>query len=245
MASGDGMRSTTLRDARKLDLLPSVTGITNILERPGLSTWKTKEAVKSALSLQRQENESEDYFIKRAIDASMDQVEEAANLGTRIHDAIENVFDGEPVPPDLEEYVNPVIQWKKDRGVEVLHRELTLANNRHGFAGTMDVGCKWASGHMGVIDWKSRKTKPSEKKIKPYEYQGMQIAAYAATYWGEENLHLVMGANVYISTTEPGRLDVTPWMPEDLLAAWEAFKHACGLWRYSKKYDPRQKDAPQ
>jgi hypothetical protein len=36
---GDGTRTTTLRDARKLQLLPSVTTIIGILDKPQLTKW--------------------------------------------------------------------------------------------------------------------------------------------------------------------------------------------------------------
>ena len=40
-ASGEGTRPTTLADARKLDLLPSVTTILRTLDKPPLNRWKT------------------------------------------------------------------------------------------------------------------------------------------------------------------------------------------------------------
>jgi hypothetical protein len=41
---GDGERNTTLREARKLGLLPSVTSIIGILDKPQLTKWKMREA---------------------------------------------------------------------------------------------------------------------------------------------------------------------------------------------------------
>ena len=78
--------------------------------------------------------------------------------------------------------------------------------------------------------------KPGEKAVS-YDNQAMQLAAYAATYWGEENIDRVLAANVFISTTEPGRMDVVkhPTIARD----WQAFKLVAALWRYVKGYDPR------
>ena len=76
------------------------------------------------------------------------------------------------------------------------------------------------------------------KPVVAYEDQAMQLAAYAATYWGEENLARILAANVVISTTEPGRMEVVKH--SDLLRHWQAFQLVAALWRYAKEYDPRQ-----
>ena len=65
----------------------------------------------------------------------------------------------------------------------------------------------------------------------------MQLAAYAATYWGPENIDRVLAANIFISTTEPGRMVVVKH--EHLAADWQAFRMVAELWRYLKGYDPR------
>ena len=90
---------------------------------------------------------------------------------------------------------------------------------------------------IGILDYKTRKTKPGEK-VEAYDNQAMQLAAYGATYWGEENLPRLLAANVFISTTEPGRIEVVKH--PDVLRDWQAFKLVASLWRYQKGYDPLQ-----
>ena len=46
-------RPTTLRDARKLDLLPSVTNILGVIAKPELTAWLQEQAVMAALTLPR------------------------------------------------------------------------------------------------------------------------------------------------------------------------------------------------
>jgi hypothetical protein len=48
-----GERATTLRDARKLGLLPSVTTINGMLSKAGLDTWKQQQVLLAALTLPR------------------------------------------------------------------------------------------------------------------------------------------------------------------------------------------------
>ena len=89
---------------------------------------------------------------------------------------------------------------------------------------------------IGILDYKTRKTKPGEK-VRAYDDQAMQLAAYGATFWGEQNIGKVVAANIFISTTEAGRMDVVKHT--SLSHDWEAFKLVAALWRYLRCYDPR------
>lgn len=235
---GGGLRPTTLRDARRLQLFPSVTSILGIFAKPQLDKWKMRQVALASMRLDRTDGESDDYYADRIIDEAFEQVEQAADLGSRIHDAIEKHYEGVAVPDDLQVYTKPVFEWQAQKQVQFIEREKVLVNQLHGFAGTMDVACRYGTNGIGVIDFKTRKTKPGVA-VTPYDGQAMQIAAYGATYWGEENLPRLFGANVYISTTEPGRLEVATYTPQQLMAEWEVFKMACSMWRHSKNYDPR------
>ena len=48
-ADGQGERPTTLRDARRLKLYPSVTSILGILAKPGLEKWKLDQVALATL----------------------------------------------------------------------------------------------------------------------------------------------------------------------------------------------------
>ena len=58
-------RNTTLRDAKSLGLVPSVTTIIGMIAKPSLENWKIDQALKSALSLERYEDESLESFTYR------------------------------------------------------------------------------------------------------------------------------------------------------------------------------------
>ena len=49
---------------------------------------------------------------------------------------------------------------------------------------------------------------------------------------------MTVGANVYISTTEPGRVEIVTYDDGQLHKAWYAFQAANSLWQYLKKYRP-------
>ncbi len=235
-ADGAGERVTTLRDARRLGLFPSVTSILGILAKPGLDEWRLNQVAFAAQRCPIAEGESIEYWARRVKEAAFEQVETAADLGTMIHGALEAAMAGEAYDPAMAEYVEPVLAWKRETGIVIVEREVRLVNTAHGFAGTADVMFRFGENGIGILDYKTRKTKPGEK-VTAYDNQAMQLAAYAATYWGEENVGRVLAANVFISTTEPGRMEVVKH--EALERDWQAFTMAAALWRYVKGYDPR------
>jgi len=87
-------RNTTLRDARKLDLIPSVTTILNVAAKPGLEAWKQQQILLAALTLPKHEGESIDAYAERVIQDSKQQAQDARDLGTDIHAKVQNAFEG-------------------------------------------------------------------------------------------------------------------------------------------------------
>jgi len=240
---GEGQRATTLRDARKMMLLPSVTSIIGILDKPQLTRWKMREVAKAAIAIPGPQGEEPvERFADRAIEAAMSQVGEAADLGSRIHTAIENLMRGGAEEPseELRPYVKPVLDWMRQVGVKVTHSEIVLVNAVHGFAGRVDALFTWGDGFgkLGILDFKTKKTKEGEK-VEAYDEHTLQLAAYAATHYGAEHLQHVVAANLFISSTEPGRLEVVKHDKEKMVAAYEAFCQMCAVWRFRKGYDPR------
>jgi hypothetical protein len=206
-AKGDGMRNVTVTDARKLGLFPSVTNILGVIAKPGLDKWKLQQVAKAAFNRPPDGKESAEYFTDRIIESAFDQVVDAADFGSRIHDALEKIFEGEPVEEELQPYVQPTLDWKREKGLTFTHREITLVNAGEGYAGRCDVIAQGKKGQLVILDYKTRKTKEGEK-VTTYDGQGMQLAAYAVAHWGEAMLEKVTAANVFISTTEPGRMEV-------------------------------------
>lgn len=236
-ADGSGERATTIRDARRLGLYPSVTSILGVLAKPGLDKWKQDQVALATLRTPKQEAESEAYWCNRVRSAAFEPVDQAADMGTMIHGALEAARAGEPYDPALRIHIQPVLQWKDSKGITIVDREVRVVNKVEGFAGTADVLFRYGQRGMGILDYKTRKTKPGET-VQAYDNQAMQLAAYAATYWGSENIERVLAANIFISTTEPGRMEVVKH--ENLARDWRAFRMVAALWRYREGYDPRQ-----
>ena len=236
-ADGSGDRATTINDAKRLKLLPSVTSIIGILAKPALETWKMNQVALATLRTPKSEPETAEYWCQRVRDAAFEQVEDAADTGTKVHAALEAAVAGEPY--DVAAwgvYVQPVLDLIAREGLTVTAREKRIVNTDHGFAGTTDLLFTHGGGLPGILDYKTKKTKPGEK-VTAYDEHRLQLAAYAATEYGDAYIGRVRAINVFVSTTEPGRVEFVTH--GDLTRDWQAFKLLASLWRYSKKYDPR------
>lgn len=90
------------------------------------------------------------------------------------------------------------------------------------------------AGNDFIPTHNSRKTKP-DYKITPYSKEPMQISAYANIVGAKR------GVNLYISTTEPGRIGEAFYDEETISREYEAFKLVVALWQHQNKYKPTTK----
>ena len=232
-AKGGGTRATTIADARKMGLYPSVTTILSVMAKPQLDDWKLQQVAERAYANPPQDGEEAGTYARRTIDGAFEQVSDAADLGTAIHAAIEGHFKGIPVAEGMQVYVQPVVAALEAAGIKIVQHELRLVNGAAGYAGTTDA-VMVCDGQQGILDFKSRKTKAGVK-CEPWDTEPMQIAAYGVAKFDTVPL---CGANVYISTTEPGRVEIVSYDHNQMQNAWWAFSNVCFLWRYLKKYKP-------
>ena len=252
-ANGE-MRDTTLADARKFDLLPSVSAFLRVRNNPGLQNYIEDSMLRAAFNCPPSGGEEYAAWkvaIKNMADAP---AKTARDLGTTVHGAIEKYYS-EPLlytPYDIlvddkavscDEFVKPVAEVISGLGLEVMHSESIVVNNAHGYAGTADIIFKTPDSY-GVLDFKTCKTEEGKRK-KPYNDHGMQIAAYVAAVWGGDFDYPIgpkcRGYNLYISTNEIGRVDVHEWSAEDLQSKWLSFVNHIEMWIMEKNYDPRRK----
>lgn len=251
-------RDTTVADARIMGLLPSVSGITKMMANPGLDRWKQDITIEASLkyAIQSAYGDMDEDKLYAEIRAESNKVAgAAADLGVKIHAAIESALgcqqwenqtvelaDGKQV--ELKELVNPALAKLEELGINIVETEKVVTCSAHGYAGQMDVS--YVKGDVaGVLDFKSTKTKPT-KKIEVRQGQSMQIAAYHFACWGSKDKpHFQpnhQGINLYISTTEIGRVDVVKYDAAELAKQWDGFLACLTLWRLQNNYDPRTKE---
>lgn len=227
------IRSTTLRDARSEGWYPSVTTIMKVLASPELDKWKQQQVLLASMTLPRQVDESDDSYMSRVMEDAFKQVDDAADLGTQIHAALEAHFQGLQYAPEMELYVAPVKKWAEHNRIKFLQHELRLVNHEVGYAGTTDALIE-KDGVLHILDYKSRKTK-ADYEVKPWAKEPMQISAYASIVGAKR------GCNLYISTTEPGRIGEAWYDEATLEKEYKAFQHVAAYWQHSNNYVPPKK----
>lgn len=242
---GDGLRNTTIKDAKAKGLLPSVSGITKMLAAPGLEIYKMREVAKQCFLNPPHPGEDMDGYVSSMLDKGKDDSREAMDAGTIVHKAMEQwlttgTFEDVEVAVNGEtknvgKFVLPAVNVITEAGFEIVAAEKVLVNVREGYAGTTDLIARGPNGERAIVDFKSKRTKPG-KKIDLLDSHMMQLAAYSKAYWGDEGDYC---ANLYISTTEPGRVELVDYTWIQMESAWRAFLCCRDLWVWTNNYDPR------
>lgn len=231
METANGYRPTTLRDARKLGLLPSVTTIIKAAASPGLEIWKQRQVLMAALTLPRQTGETDEALINRILSDSKEETRQAADRGTEIHAAVQAYFGEMETPPAHLDTVQAVAHelrgWFGDLAWP-MDAERCFAHPL-GFGGKTDL-----STPLLILDVKTKAFEDA-KEVNVYDEQVMQLAAYRVGL-GHPYARC---ANVFVSTTKPGLIWVKEHEAGDLAKAWEMFVALLHFWRHKTGHYPK------
>ena len=248
-------RPTTVRDARKLGLYPSVTNIIGVIAKPELTSWLQAQAVMAALTLPRNPGENEDAFAQRVVADSQTTRDSAADFGTAFHAGAEQVAHALAVDKEhpAAAWLHHYFAWYRRNVVSLRWTEAVLVNHDMGYAGTADLLIDHAVHGLTLVDLKTQKIStphPSPlpgrggegdgaqriarpTKAKPYSTWCYQLAAY------RKALGLpVKCLNLIVNSNEPSEPIEHVWSAEELETGWRAFMAAHQLWVIEKGYDP-------
>jgi hypothetical protein len=220
-------RSTNLRDARKLNLVPSVTTILGVAAKPSLEIWKQNQVLLAALTLPRQEGESEQDWINRIIEDSKEQGKKAAEFGTQIHAEIQAHFEGRPYNPEFKAYVEGAVSaisghfndWEWIAEKSFAH-EL-------GFGGKCDLHVP----ERFVVDIKTKDFGPDDK-VSGFDEHLLQLSAYRVGLGCQR----ARCANVFVSRDHPGLVQVIEWDQGDLDRGWQMFLRLLEFWQIKNNH---------
>lgn len=233
-------RPTTLRDARKLGLLPSVTNILGVIAKPELTAWLQEQAVMAALTLPRNPGESEDDFAKRVVADSQTTRDSAADFGTAFHAGAERIAHTLEVDRAdlLSSWLNRYRDWYQANALVLRWTEKVLVHPEWGYAGTADLLIEHPVHGLTLVDLKTMKclrtaTGAAAPKPKPYKSWCYQLAAYRRAL-GEP----VKCMNLIVNSVEPSAPIEHVWSEDEMETGWQAFVAAHRLWVIEKGYDP-------
>jgi len=235
LAKDGSDRPTTLRDARKMDLVPSVTTVMKVAAKPGLDVWKNEQLLLAALTLPRMPDESEKSFIARVVADSKETGKRAAEAGTRIHESIEKHYAGVKNiehPEAALAFEKLVFEHFKTHPFQKWETEVSFASEL-GYGGKVDLYTRRdESTPVGIVlDAKTKDFGPDDK-VDAYDENLMQLAAYRHGL----DLPHARCANVFVSRTHKGLVKIHEWSEDDLERGWGMFNALLAFWKLKNQF---------
>lgn len=224
------VRDTTLREARKLNLVPSVTTILGILDKPALLMYKQKQLLDACADHPFIWGKDEEAWRNECIRIAAIHARERARIGSEVHDAIDKSFCSEKYDTQYAHIVKachifmqehlPDIRWISEQS----------------FA-TADYGGKIDAHSIDaniVMDFKTKDV-DDITNIKAYSEHSMQLVAYADGL-GMQNPRCV---NIFINTRDLDKPEfkLIEHSKEQIDRARKMFHLLVQLWKLQNKVD--------
>ena len=219
-------KDTTLRHARKQDLVPSVTEITNVMDKPGLNRYLINQTLEAAYGLD--DRNYVDYldWCKEVRQKASEHSEQAKLAGIAIHDALDKAFRGKEVPDEHLSTVDSVSAalYGVYGDMQEAKPEVTFATDLYG--GTVDLVAPGV-----IVDYKRKadgwdlKKDGTPKKMWYVESHAAQLAPYRAGL----GLFDHKCANVFIDPDD--NVYIHEWAEEDLAKGLTIFQDCLKLWK--------------
>lgn len=242
-----GERDTTLRDAKKLGLLPSVTTITGIVGSEALVNYKLNQLLDAVILHPYDDSCSVERWRSAVLEVSREHSKKASERGSELHDSLEKYYKTGKIDKKNEGFIKPAIDLIDERFGPNMNwvAEQAFGCVKEGFGGKVDL----YSPRGVILDFKTKTTSDVSKMV-PYAGHHMQSAAYQEglyhlmdvvekrehdTYY-EETVD-IRRFNLFISTEQEGILNLTE--STDFDTDWAMFAALRDYWVLANKYDPR------
>lgn len=244
VATKDGWREPTLRDARKVNAVPSVTTVLQLLRQIGLDKWKMERIAKAAYEIGRR-GEPFDFSILWGI--AMEPADTAADFGTEVHAGIScwlNNLEFHTSNIPVLRVVNEFVTWAKSRrGAVRLQDQITFSvsekvfvNSEWGVAGTADLLGTYA-GDDAIFDIKTQEWGKGEKPNFYHEW-ALQLSGYVLGLGLPQETRRL---SIVLNRSTPGDIIVREW-PD--VARWDqAWRSVLRSWQLINNYYPGQSGA--
>lgn len=242
-ADGTGTRPTTLADARKLGLYPSVTTISKVIGNPSLEYWKQGQMIQACTEYPHDKREDLEVYRQKVTKLARRRVTAASAFGTAFHlgvqSIIEDGFAGEECR-EVMPWLNHFVQWTRNNKVTFDQSEMVCVNHTVGYAGQLDAG-GMVNGKRTLVDFKTQNIHENVRGVKTpvfYPSWGHQLGAYKHADWENKPAKINQVMSVVFDSNEPHYPWVKVWSKEEMAGFWNGFKCTAKLWAALNKYDP-------
>ncbi len=233
-----GMRPTTLADARKLFLAPSVTKVCGIAAKPGLEIWKATQILEASLTLPIQQGETVDAYALRVVEDAKAQGQKAMDKGKELHAAIETYIQRKALPIEMDVWSRhccKVQDTLNQYGIDILQGKSEHSfYHESGFGGKVD----WHTDEI-VCDFKTKdkltetvKGKVKDKKL-AWPENCEQLAAYSRGLHHGFDKRII---NVFIGV-EDCEIRIHEWTKQDYENGWAVFEALLKVWQIRNNYN--------
>ncbi len=233
MGKNGNFRNTTVADARRMLLYPSVTSILSILDKPQLTSWKIEQAIMASLTLPREEGETLELYARRVVKDSKESTGKAAAHGSLMHEQMEHILLGRPTSEDevLKPYIETFRNWAINNVEKTYWCEKALVGA--GYAGRCDAYVKLKGIGDAIIDLKNRKVNPKNDPF--YETSDCpQLWAYKNA---SENPQAAC-VSIVLASNDSSKIMTRVWDENELYQSGIAFNALLRVWAWVKGYTP-------
>jgi len=233
-------KGTTLRHARAQGLVPSVTTVLDVVDKPGLTNYLINQHLKAAWESQADPSYGVTYdeWCKDIRQTASRHANDARDRGLEIHNALEQYYKGEVVDIAM----NPFVDAVRETLSHVYDIERGNCTPERSFATELYGGCVdlVADGQINpwdkpiILDFKYKtdgwgtKKDGLPKKIW-FDAHVAQLAAYAHGL----GLETAVVANVFIGPK--AEVYIHEWTPSEIEYGYQYFVDCLRLWRRKNK----------
>ena len=218
--------------------LPGVTTILSAtIPKPALLPWALKEMGKNIKDylLKRKEQPFTEHEIDGLIIASKNiyktKAKEAADIGTRVHNAINDIIHGKDITIDEEirHGVQGFLDWKASHSLTFKLGNTEIASRLFGYGGSLDMLAFDKSDPI-LIDFKTTKQRKGYSHGIYPEY-GLQLSAYAIAFEETYGIPVKEAYGLWLNKEKPGFEAVKVL---NIRACFEFFLACLKLYRFQK-----------
>lgn len=231
-----GTRPATLRDARKMSLVPSVTEIMRVMAAPGLEIWKQNQILDAAYSVGQYDFEgndiNKDVWLQEVKTKAGEIAKTAREEGSRIHDAIESAFKERVISPHYRKVAYKVRDYVQEQiaGGEWFAEESFA--HQIGYGGKVDLV---NYEKKIVVDFKTKEVIEEGQKL-AWDNHIMQLPAYGRGLGFKNYIEDVKYYNLFVSWD--GDIVLHEWSAEDARRGLQMFDACFDLFCLMKNFDP-------